>query len=309
MHQWPARTTILGALALLIAIAGLPGCGGGESGPEPAPGVRFDQQRGVRDLRAQVRFGPRPAGSPANRRLTRFLAERLRQAGARSVRIQRPHRNVVGRIPGRSRGAVVIGAHHDTKGGIPGFVGANDGASGVAVVLELVRALPGRLDGPSIHIALFDAEEARGKRPFPDDGARGSSQYVRYARHGRQGAAPLAGIRAMVLFDLVGDCDLEVPLEASSDPELYDRFRDAAEELDPGGEGAPFAGTAAPVLDDHVPFIETGVAAVDLIDFAYGPGAPPGRWWHTPADTLGKVCAESLGAVGRPAALALPGIR
>lgn len=235
-----------------------------------------------------------------------MLAARLRRAGVLRVRIQRPHRNVVGVIPGTEPGAVVVGAHHDTKDSIPGFVGANDGASGVAVVLELARALRGRARGPAIHLALFDAEEARGDRPFTEDGARGSAQYVRYSRGGgRQGSPPLGEIREMVLFDLVGDCDLQIPLEANSDPALYDRFRGAALELDPGGDGAPFVGEADAVLDDHVPFAEAGVAAVDLIDFRFGPGPPPGRWWHTTEDDLDRVCPESLAAVGRPATVAL----
>ncbi|HSJ18642.1 MAG TPA: M28 family peptidase [Solirubrobacterales bacterium] len=303
-------------LAAALALAVLAACGEREE-PSPATGStrdaerlakRFDDRRAFADLRAQVRLGPRPAGSAANRRLTAMLASRLRDAGARRVRVQRPHRNVVGVIPGPDPGAIVVGAHHDTKDDIPGFVGANDGASGVAVVLELSRALRGRVEGPSIHLVLFDAEEARGDRPFTEDGTRGSAQYVRYARAGgRQGSAPLAEIRAMTLFDLVADCDLEIPLEANSDGGLYDRFRKAALELDPGGGGEPFNGEAAAVLDDHVPFAEAGVPAVDLIDFRFGPGPSPGAWWHTAKDDVDRVCARSLGAVGRPATVALAG--
>ena len=142
--------------------------------------------------------------------------------------VQRPWRNVVGELPGRGAGTVVVGAHFDTKDGIEGgFEGANDGASGAAVVLELARALPRPLPGPSVDLALFDAEEARGSRPFEFDGARGSRQYVDYARAGGlQGAPALDEIRAMVLFDLVGDCELRIPLEANSDPALYALFAD-----------------------------------------------------------------------------------
>ena len=148
---------------------------------------------------------------------------------------------MVGVIPGREPGAVVVGAHHDTKDGIPGFVGANDGASGVAVVLELARALPRRLHGPSLHLALFDAEEARGDRSFEIDGTRGSRQYVAYAlAGGRQGSPPLEQIQAMVLFDMVGDCDLQIPREANSDRSLYGAFADAARGR--SGSPAPFEG-------------------------------------------------------------------
>ena len=201
---------------------------------------------------------------------------------------------------------VVVGAHYDTKEGIPGFVGANDGASGVAVVLELARTLPRLLPGPAVQFVLFDAEEARGDRMFSEDGARGSSQYVRLAAAGGgQGAAPLDEIRAMVLFDMVGDCNLSVPREASSSPELYSAFADAAAEAD--GSADPFTGEeAGAVLDDHSPFIDAGIPALDVIDFAYGPGGSPGAYWHTPADTLGKVCAASLEAVGAAALTAIP---
>jgi Peptidase family M28 len=311
----PLRVSALVAAAVAAATTGCgerdePAVGSSGDGAARAPATRFDARRAFDDLAAQVRLGPRPSGSAANRRLTAMLAARLRDAGVRKVRTQRPLRNIVGMIPGRERGAVVVGAHHDTKDAIPGFVGANDGASGVALVLELARALPDRLDGPSIRIALFDAEEARGERPFTEDGARGSAQYVRYARDGgRQGSPPLADIRAMVLYDLVADCDLHIPLEANSDPTLYDRFRGAALELDPEGDGAPFTGEADAVLDDHVAFAEAGVEAVDLIDFDYGPGPSPGEWWHTPEDDLEHVCADSLAAVGRPSLLALPAIR
>ena len=294
---------------VFAALAICAGCGGGQSDSvgDSAPATReFDADRAFADLEAQVEFGPRPAGSPANRRQTRFLARRLRDAGVSEVSIQRPHRNVVGTIPGSEKDAILLGAHHDTED-IPGLLGANDGASGVAVVLELARALPRRVEGPSVHLALFDAEEARGDRPFAEDGMRGSRQYVRYARAaertGRtvQGTPPLRTIESMILFDLVGDCDLQIPREAGSDPELYEQIAMQAE-----GEDSPFGGTTGRILDDHVPFLERGIRAVDLIDFTYGPGPSPGAYWHTIEDTLDKVCPESLDAVGEPVLEVLP---
>ena len=274
---------------------------------------RFDAQRALRDLRAQVRIGPRPSGSAANRREVRLIARGLRAAGVRDVRVQSPYRNVVGRIPGDEPGAVVVGAHHDTKE-IPGFVGANDGASGVAVILELARDLPRRLSGPSLDLVLFDAEESSGPssgaRAFERSGDRGSAQYVRYAKAGgRQGTPSLDSIRAMVLFDMVGDCDLRVPREANSDPGLYGLFARAAAERSASGSRAPFVGRAPGVLDDDTPFAQAGIPAVDLIDFDYGPGPAPGAWWHTRRDDLRHVCARSLRAVGVPALAALPAIR
>ena len=138
------------------------------------------------------------------------------------------------------------------------------------MVLELARSLPKPLPGPSIAIALFDAEEARGDRDFAEDGKRGSRQYVALAESAAaRGLPPLDEIRAMVLFDMVGDCDLEVPYEAELRPGALRPLREADPET--------FAGETPPIDDDHVPFLERGVPAVDLIDFDYGPGRIAGR--------------------------------
>ena len=294
------------AVPLVLAALAV-GCGDDDDSGGPAAPDGFDEERAFEDLRAQVEIGPRPAGSEGGREVVALIASRLREAGAEDVQVQRPWRNVVATIPGREPGVVVVGAHHDTKDDVGlGFEGANDGASGVAVVLELARVLASEapLDGPAIQLALFDAEEARGDREFALDGTRGSRQFVDYASTGTQGAPPLEEIAAMVLFDLVGDCDLQIPREANSDPGLYSEFEAATEEA--GGSGAPFGGESSGVLDDHIPFREAGVPAVDLIDFAYGPGPSPGAYWHTPEDTLDKVCPESLDAVGEAALIALP---
>ena len=299
MRRFLAVFAVLGA-----AVAG---CGDERNGGNLPPDGRFDAQRAFGDLRAQVRIGPRPAGSAGSRREVRLIVRRLREAGVREVWVQHPHRNVIGRIPGQAPGTVVVGAHHDTKD-IPGFVGANDGASAVAVLLELARALPGRLRGASVQLVFFDAEEARGDRPFDLDGARGASQFVRYARRGGlQGSPALSVIRAMVLFDLVGDCALGIPREENSDPDLYGLFSDAAHELT--GDQSPFVGSAASILDDHIPFADAGVPSVGLIDFEFGPGPSPGAFWHTRRDNLGHVCAASLDAVGEAALVALPRVR
>src|SRR5262245_54135304 len=139
---------ILAAVAVLVA-----GCGEDRSTSTATSEGSFDADRAFADLEAQVAIGPRPSGSPANERTAKMLAAELRDAGVEDVQIQHPWRNVVGTIPGGEPGAIVLGAHFDTKD-IPGFVGANDGASGVAVVLELARALAGHNDGPSVRIAL-----------------------------------------------------------------------------------------------------------------------------------------------------------
>lgn len=275
--------------AAAIAVAGCgEDAGSGEAGPAPDHG--FDAQRAFTDVAKQVQIGPRPAGSPASGRTVTLIASELRRAGAEGVTVQRPLRNVVGRI-GTDGPTIVIGAHHDTED-IPGFVGANDGASGVAVVLEIAQVVrrlvdSGELKG-SYTFVLFDGEEARGDRPFEVDGTRGSRQFVALAEDGgREGAPAIDDIRAMFLLDMVGDCDLAIPREANSDKDLYAML-----------EGGAFGGETAGILDDHIPFIEAGVPAVDLIDFDFGPGPSPGAWWHTNQDTIDKVCADSLGQAG-----------
>jgi glutaminyl-peptide cyclotransferase len=281
----------------LIAALTPAGCGGSDQSAsgQTAPGRRaaareFDAGRAMRDVRRQVMIGPRETGSAGGRREVGLIVQRLRAAGLRRIRVQRRWRNVVARIPGERPGVVVVGAHHDTKDGIPGFVGANDGASGVAVLLEVARVLPRPFPGPSLALSFFDAEEVRGDRPFERDGARGSRQFVRLAgrRRGHQGSPALGRIEAMYLLDMVGDCDLRLPREANSDRRLYRRLR-----------GPAFGGAVPAILDDHIPFARAGIPAVDVIDFSYGPGPTPGSWWHTPEDDLDKVCAASLAQAGR----------
>ena len=307
--MWPSvmcltyRSVIPGHRLIASLAAGLclvlpAGCGdddegGSTSASSAAAAGGFDADRAMEDVRAMVELGPRPSGSEANARQAELLAERLAQAGVEDVSIGEPLRNVTGVIEGQGEGYVVLAAHHDTKD-LAGFVGANDGASGVAVVLELARTLPKPMPGPSLAIALFDGEEARGDRAFEADGTRGSEEYVARARAGGDptaGIPPLAEVRAMVLFDMVGDCDLQIPREFSSDESLYETFADAA-------AGAPFEGVTGSILDDHVPFLERGIPAVDLIDFTFGGPHSPGEFWHTDEDTLDKVCPESLDAVG-----------
>ncbi len=299
---------LIAALAAGLCLAFAAGCAGDDEAPSEsttaasvAGGGGFDGDRAFEDARAMVELGPRPSGSEANARQAEFLAAELGAAGVENVAVGAPLRNVTGVIGGESPGYVVLGAHHDTKD-VPGLVGANDGASGVAVVLELARTLPNPLPGPSLAIALFDGEEARGNRDFEADGTRGSREYVEQAREGGDEAAgipPLDEIEAMVLLDMVGDCDLQIPREFSSDEDLYAAFADAA-------GGAPFEGVTSSILDDHVPFQEAGIPAVDLIDFTYGGNGSPGEFWHTDADTLDKICPASLDAVGEAALEALP---
>ena len=194
-------------------------------------------------------------------------------------------RNVVGRVPGR-RPAIVLGAHYDTEATVPGHVGANDGAAGTAAVVEAARALS-RLPRPrgarEVRFVLFDGEEEPpGSRPedFLRDALRGSRAYVR---------AHPGETHEMVLLDYVANRGLRLRREASSTAYLWDAVRAAARRV---GAAAAFPpGTQPAILDDHTPFLQAGVPAVDLIDFSY-------RHADTPRDTPDKLSVRALDAVG-----------
>lgn len=243
---------------------------------------RFDAGRAMADVRMQVALGPRPAGSAASRRLAARLRARLPRGAFEPVPgPPSGMRNVVGRLPGRGP-ALLVGAHHDTKD-IPGFVGANDGAAGTAVVLELARVLATarRACAREIRFVLFDGEES------PDDaadfftsGLRGSRAYA--ARHAGE-------LGAVVVVDFVGNHGLRLPRERGSDRALWARLRASAARV---GVGAVFPGrTVGEVLDDHTPFARAGVPSIDLIDFSY-------RHWHRIGDDLDAISQRSLDAAG-----------
>ncbi|HEY4278722.1 MAG TPA: M28 family metallopeptidase [Conexibacter sp.] len=281
-----AIVVLFGALAIGGSVW-LLGDRGGEaeaSATVPSAAVdRFDGRRAYGYVRAQVDRGPRPAGSAASRSLADWLRKRL--PNGRVEQVPGGLRNVVGTLPG-SKPAIVIGAHYDTKV-MPNarFVGANDGAGGTAVVLELARALR-RIrrpaGAPELRFVLFDGEES------PDDndddflttGLRGSRAYA--GRHASE-------LGAMVLVDFVGQRGLRLPREGGSNEQLWDRLRAAANTI---GVGDVFPDRSiGEIYDDHTPFARAHVPAIDLIDWDY-------RCFHTACDTLAQIDQRSLDATG-----------
>jgi glutaminyl-peptide cyclotransferase len=265
------------AVALLVAACDSSSAGGEESASANLKVDRFDSAAAWRLLEYQVELGPRPAGSEASRRLARRL-RRLLPRG-RFEPVPGGLRNVVGTVRGREPGYIVVGAHYDTKD-IPGFVGANDAASGTAVVTQLARTI--RRPRHTIHFILFDGEESPRGTPdteFADAGLRGS-----------KAAAPrYRDARAMVLLDFVGEKRLRVLREGYSNERLWGRLRRAARAV---GAGATFpAGIQSAIQDDHLPFLEEGVPAIDLIDFDFD-------CFHRTCDDLSVVSERSLDAVG-----------
>ena len=187
-------------------------------------------------------------------------------------------RNVIGTVPGRERGYVVLGAHYDTKD-LPGFVGANDGAAGTALVTEIARQL--KRPRHTIQFILFDGEESPRGTPdseFESEGLRGS----------RVAARAFRNARAMVLLDFVGDRRCGSP-EGYSWPGLWRRLRRSAERV--GTQRIFPRETQGGVLDDHLPFLRVGVPAIDLIDFGF-------PCYHRRCDNLSAVSPRSVDAVG-----------
>jgi peptidase M28-like protein len=293
----------LGAALIAVAIHGFPLIGGGGDGrgkaaPAPAPpraggadavpaatADGFDAPRAFALIRAQLAFGQRPAGSPPLRRLAEVLRRRLPGGRFEALPGHPGLRNVVGVLPGRLP-AVVIGAHYDSEYHPKGFLGANDSAAGTAAVVEIARQLraqPTSARSRQIRFVLFDGEEEGPGCPnsdFPDCALRGSRAYVK--RHRGE-------VQQMVLLDYIANTGLRLPREGSSDTALWSRVREAAAQA---GVGAVFPDTTqTTIYDDHTPFLEAGIPAVDLIDFSY-------RYADGLQDTLDKLSQRSLDAVG-----------
>jgi hypothetical protein len=263
---------------LLALLAGAYAWSDGRS-QSTAPPDRFEEQSAWAFLKRQVARGPRPAGSAKSRELAEILRRSI--PNGRFQAVPGGLRNVVGTIPGRNpRRKVVLGAHYDTKD-LPGFVGANDAASGTAVVRELARIIKPRRLRPTLIIVFFDGEEA----PPGKDG-----QFERYGLRGSKVAArAFRSAEAAVVLDFVGDRELAIPRDRFSNRRLWGRLRASARRT---GFARHFpVREQGAVLDDHVPFIRAGVPAIDLIDFDFG-------CWHMRCDNLTAVSPQSLNAVG-----------
>jgi glutaminyl-peptide cyclotransferase len=245
---------------------------------------RFDARRAWELLVDQVQLGPRPTGSSALRKLGDRLVRLL--PNGRIEEEPGGIRNIVGHYSG-SRPAILIAAHYDTKD-IPGFVGAEDGASGTAAVVELARSLGAAerpAGSPELRFVLFDGEEC------PDDsmdfytcGLRGSRLYA--ADHADE-------ISAMILLDFIAQKDLVLRRDQSADEKLWQQLRAASRRV---GVQDHFPADPQPViLDDHTPFLRAGVPAIDLIDFDFD-------CWHQLCDDLTAVSPRSLDRSGEAVA-------
>jgi Zn-dependent M28 family amino/carboxypeptidase len=202
---------------------------------------------------------------------------------------------VSGTIPGRRPERIVLASHYDTKRAPQfTFVGANDGASSTAALLELGRVLAASQPAFTIELLFLDGEEAVNWNWAGTDNTYGSRHYVEAA----QKAGAVTSIKALILLDMIGDRDLIIRRESYSTPWLVDAIWAAAARI---GHAGTFSNELTTVEDDHLAFVRAGVAAVDIIDL-------DNPTWHTAQDDLAHVSQASLQTVGDVVLAALPAI-
>ena len=271
----------------------------------------FDRNRACRDLETIVGFGPRPPGSEALAALRRYLKRELAACGvtfrehafqADTPQGKRTMVNLVAMVEGTHSGVILLGNHYDTKYFADmDFVGANDGGSTTAWMLEMARALGRTRTGRSLWLTWFDGEEAF-ETWSKTDGLYGSRAFIEHLRETDE----LDQVEAMINVDMIGDCYLRILRDRKAAPWLEGIVWDTAQQL---GYRNHFGRLALSIEDDHIPFREAGIPALELIDFSYGGSILEHRKnWHTERDTLDKVCAESLQAVADVIYHALPAI-
>src|SRR3990172_5193564 len=257
----------------------------------PAQPVAFDGESAMRFVEQQMAFGPRVPGSGANRqagdRIIASLAESGWATAAQSLDYRGVRLRNIQATDGRTDGSLIlIGAHYDSRKladqesapNTDPVPGANDGASGVGVLLELARVLPTDPPGCRVQLAFFDGEDSGGLDGW--DWIVGST-YM---------ADSLTEMPdAVIVVDMVGDEDLEIFMEGNSDRGLRGSIWETATSL---GYTSFVPIVKYTMIDDHIPFIKKGIASVDIIDFDY-------PYWHTRRDTLDRLSPASLEQVGR----------
>ena len=300
------------AAAGLALCASAVGCGGAAPAAS-GQAARFDSARAWKLLEEQVALGPRPAGTEGAERTRALIERELTACGLAPVRERFTAQTPAGPLemanvwaeiaaadPQKVQAPVIVlASHYDTKRMDVRFVGANDGGSSTAVLLELARVLASGPARPvTYRVVFFDGEEAVRSFWQDPDNRYGSRHHV--AELERTGG--LQRVRYMILLDMVGDRDLRLTRDTYSGRELIEAFFSAARA---NGLGRHLGGEreSMPVKDDHQSFLTAGVESVDLIDFDYG---PDNSWWHSAEDTLDKCSRESLDAIGRIVLLGLP---
>ncbi len=264
--------------------------------PAPAPAADHlkSGERAFTWTQRLVELGPRPSGSSAHRRQQALIINELKRLNATIIEekftAQTPNgplamNNIIAKFPGSSDRVVVISGHYDTYNR-PGlhFVGANDAGSSAGLLLALAAELHQKPRRNAVWLMFLDGEESI--RAWQDN------EHTYGSRHQAQKwdqDGTLRKISALINVDMIGDADLELLYEGYSTPWLRDLIWKIGNDL---GYRSVFARTTPSYIeDDHRPFLDAGIPAVDLIDFHYGPG---NRYWHTEQDTVDKLSAKSL---------------
>ncbi len=265
--------------------------------PDTGPPPSIDANRAFQYVKDVVKFGERPIGSANHKKLENYILEHLKgdevendTFTADTVAGKFPVDNIIAKYPGTKDGIIVIAGHYDTN--LPlkgtGYVGANDGGSTTAILLEFANQLRGKkLEGYSVWLVWTDAEEA--VRTWSDTDSLYGTKHLA-ARWEQDGTAKK--IKAFLLTDMIGDADLDVDRDANSTQWLEDTVYEAATRL---GYQSHFFARKNAIEDDHLPFMKIGVPCADIIDIDYGYN---GVYHHTPQDTIDKLSPKSLEIVG-----------
>ncbi len=324
----PLWLRICAALSLAMAVANTAACAKGTSADatsaapkseliasasapiEPAPAdstplPHIDAKRAFQYTREVAAFGERYMGNENHKKLERYILDHLKgdeveddAFTADTVGGKFPVRNIIAKFPGTKDGIIVIMGHYDTNYPLrnTGYVGANDGGSSTAVLLEFANQLRGGLrgegpgkkrDGYSVWLVWTDGEEAV-KTWSPTDSVYGS----RHLAEKWEKDGTLKKIKALMVMDMIGDADLDIQRNTKGAPWLLDLIYTAAERL---GYQSHFYAQEGAIEDDHIPFFDRGVPTADVIDLDYGYN---NVFHHTPQDTMDKLSPKSLQIVG-----------
>jgi glutaminyl-peptide cyclotransferase len=303
----------ISAFTLLLAFSALTSCAratapadppakvsstpaGAEASAENPPD--FNASRAMQYLKEIVAYGPRPIGSENHKRVESYILSHLKGDNVEQDTFEIntsegrfPVHNIIAKFPGARDGIIVIASHYDTNWPLrtTSYVGANDGASSSALLLEIANQLRGKKrDGYSVWLLWDDAEESM-KLPWDDP----ESLYgVRHLAEKWEKDGTLKKTKAFLLEDMIGDANLNIERDTNSTAWMEDLIHDAATRL---GYQSHFFGRTISVSDDHLPFVQRGVPCADLIDLDYGYN---NVFHHTTQDTVDKLSPKSLSIVG-----------
>jgi len=284
----------------ILALVFLAGCGPASTKENAQKKIweDFSGDKALAHVQAMVDFGPRPPGAEAIKKTRAYLIKQLEASGWKvqsqnfsddTPRGKVQFVNLIATFGSDAAPSFLVCSHYDTKTfDNAQFVGANDGGSSTGVLVELARVLAERPDlAKRVELVFFDGEEAY--VAFTDtDGLYGSRYFAKQLAAQNKPNQ----FRAGILFDMIGDKSLTITLPPDSPADLARGIFASAEALNVRKHFTYFD---RDITDDHTPLNEMGIQVIDLIDFDYPP-------WHTPADTIDKLSAESLRITGAVAA-------